>query len=401
MENQVHVKVTQYADRRYLIMYYVDPVTEKRVTRSTRKTLRREAEREAAKWEAELREGRYQSDARMTWLEFRRKYEDEKLVSLALNTQGATAAAMNHLERVLDPARLASITAATLSEFQARLRKEGMKDTTLDAHLGHLQAVLGWAESMGLLPKRPKMHRPQRVKGRKLMRGRPITAEEFDRMLLAVPKVRKGDAPAWHHYLTGLWLSGLRLEESLALSWDGDEAFIVDFGGRRPRFRIYAEAEKGHQDRILPLTPDFAEFLLQTPQEAREGAVFNLIGNTTGKPLSPKRVCRIVSAIGRAAKVVVNKTEGKFATAHDLRRSFGTRWAPRVKPATLQKLMRHASIQTTLKYYVELDADEMAEELWQAHGSINTFINSGPNTTPHFSEAPVVRKPQPLTEQEV
>ncbi len=47
----------------------------------------------------------------------------------------------------------------------------------------------------------------------------------------------------------------------------------------------------------------------------------------------------------------------KYASAHDLRRSFGTRWASRVKPTTLQLLMRHESIETTLKYYVAQDTD--------------------------------------------
>ena len=42
-------------------------------------------------------------------------------------------------------------------------------------------------------------------------------------------------------------------------------------------------------------------------------------------------------------------------------------------PTVLQKLMRHDSIETTLRYYVDLDADEMAEELWKAMpGNINT-----------------------------
>ena len=45
-------------------------------------------------------------------------------------------------------------------------------------------------------------------------------------------------------------------------------------------------------------------------------------------------------------------------------------------PTMLQKLMRHDSIETTLRYYVHLDADEMAEELWKASKNINTFINT-------------------------
>jgi hypothetical protein len=56
----------------------------------------------------------------------------------------------------------------------------------------------------------------------------------------------------------------------------------------------------------------------------------------------------------------------KYASAHDLRRSYGNRWAKKVMPAVLQKLMRHESIETTMGYYVDLDADELAEDLYQA-----------------------------------
>ena len=59
----------------------------------------------------------------------------------------------------------------------------------------------------------------------------------------------------------------------------------------------------------------------------------------------------------------------KFASAHDLRRSFGTRWARQLMPAQLMVLMRHEDINTTMKYYVDLPASELAEELWQLQGS--------------------------------
>ncbi len=51
-----------------------------------------------------------------------------------------------------------------------------------------------------------------------MMRGRPVTGEEFERMIATVPKVRSRDTDAWTHYLEGLWLSGLRLEESTIVS---------------------------------------------------------------------------------------------------------------------------------------------------------------------------------------
>ena len=68
---------------------------------------------------------------------------------------------------------------------------------------------------------------------------------------------------SWRHYLHGLWLSGLRLAESLNLYWDRPDRLCIELGGERPMLRIPAECEKGHRDRLLPITPDFAEFLLR------------------------------------------------------------------------------------------------------------------------------------------
>ena len=39
--------------------------------------------------------------------------------------------------------------------------------------------------------------------------------------------------------------------------------------------RIPAESEKGNQDRLYPVAPEFAEFLLMTPENERSGFVFN------------------------------------------------------------------------------------------------------------------------------
>lgn len=381
-EPRIRVAVVRYGDRKQFMMRYLDPVSGRQRARSTGTANRREADRIAAKWEAELQDGRYRQPSRASWDEFRSRYETEKIASLSANTAEATSAAFNHVENLINPKLLSALTPDMLSRFQAALRKTGIAETSIATHLRHLRAGLSWAVSVGLLPTVPAIEMPKRARGMKLMRGRPITAEEFERMLTAVDDVRPRDAAVWKHYLRGLWLSGLRLAESTMLSWEPDAPITVELDGRRPRLRIYAEAEKGHQDRLLPITPDFANFLSAIPLEERSGPVFVLNGQQTGKPISVKRISRIVSAIGERAGVVVNKTDGKFASAHDLRRSFGTRWAARVKPATLQLLMRHRSIETTLRHYVALDADDVADELWEAYGSSGSL---SPMTTARIS----------------
>lgn len=212
----------------------------------------------------------------------------------------------------------------------------GLKETSVACHLRHLKAALAWAVKMGLLVKLPAVVMPKRRKG-SLAKARPVTGEEFDRMLLAIPealarKVRNKEtgqwemkppsaeiAEAWKGYLKGLWLSGLRLEESMILSWETDSPFHIDLTGRRPVFVIRAEGQKSRRDEILPMTPDFAEWLRSTfPEAQRRGLVFKL-------GVLSNQVSKIVSTIGEKARVVVNREEGKFASAHDLRRAFGTR----------------------------------------------------------------------------
>ncbi len=372
---EIKVKVVEFGDRKHYQMQYVDPVTRKKKTRSTGvvktglKKDRTEAERVAAKWEAELREGRYSTVGKVSWAAFRQRYESEKVPSLAEGTALQIQAVMNQIEALVNPQRLADLTPDLLSVFQAGLRGRRMKESTIAGKLGHLRAALSWAKSIGLIREVPEITKPKRAKGARLMKGRPVTGEEFDRMLAAVEKVRPHDAITWKQYLTGLWLSGLRLEESLVLSWDDEGTLLIDLSGKHPRLRIWANSEKGNQDRLLPLTPDFAEWLLKTPREQRTGRVFRLSGLLSGKPITPKRVSRVVSEVGKRAGVIVNKIDGKYASAHDLRRSFGTRWAPKVRPATLQLLMRHESIETTLKYYVAQDADDIASELWSQHSA--------------------------------
>jgi len=107
--------------------------------------------------------------------------------------------------------------------------------------------------------------------------------------------------------------------------------------------------------------------------EDRRGPVFKL-----GKEANI--VSRIVSAIGKKAGVVVNKADDKFASAHDLRRAFGTRWSFKVKPVTLKLLMRHQQIETTMRYYVDQVADDVAEQLWKSHG-VGTFVGTNPDSS--------------------
>ena len=182
------------------------------------------------------------------------------------------------------------------------------------------------------------------------------------------------------------------LPESLELYWDRDDKLCADLSGRYAMLHIPAELEKGHQDRLLPIAPEFAEFLEATPKKERTGRVFRPMAKCAGARLPlAHRVGELVSAIGKAAGVKVHTDPRtgrvKYASAHDLRRSFGERWAARVMPQTLMELMRHESIETTLKFYVGRNAVKTAETLYAAVSG-NTSGNTTPKSLSTQKQAP-------------
>ncbi|QDT55586.1 site-specific tyrosine recombinase XerC [Caulifigura coniformis] len=393
----VKVHVVNYG-RATLYMRYLDPTTGKHVARSTGTKKQAEAEKAAGKWEAELREGRFKPRSRITWAEFRRRYEDEALSALANGSAERYGTVLDDVESTISPARPADMTAEKISQWQQSLRARKLSENTIRSYSSTLRAALNWAHEVGMVHHPAKVRMPARATVGKVMKGRPITTEEFDRMLAKVSLVVTGKRPqgaaervaGWEFTLRGLWWSGLRLGEALALTWDGRE-LSIDLAGKRPMLRISAGSEKGHKDRILPLAPEAAEFFLAVPEAHRTGFVFNPL-SSRGTRLPAREAGRVISLIGEKAGVKVNegtykgRSHVKFASAHDLRRAFGLRWAGRVMPAVLQQLMRHENIETTLRYYVGSDADGMAEILYAAVPKAPLGNSSG-NSAPQHEEA--------------
>ena len=120
--------------------------------------------------------------------------------------------------------------------------------------------------------------------------------------------------------------------------------------GRRPMLRIPAEAEKGNRGSTAPDDAGLRHAACRACQKPSDGAGCSSCLPPTEADARhlPCEVSRIVSAIGKAADIVVDeRTKGeetvrKFASAHDLRRAFGKRWSTKLTPTQLRELMRHA-----------------------------------------------------------
>jgi integrase len=356
------------------MLRYRDPFTKKFTTKSSGTRDEKEALKAADKWQDELRGGRYKPTSKVRWEDFRNKYESEVAAGLADNTQTRISGIFDSVENHIKPERVRDITSGQLSNYVKKLREAEYEESTIATHLAHLRASLGYAVEWGYIPQLPTLPRQHRVKRSKTMKGRPITTEEYERMLTSTASVVGLEvAPSWKRLLEGLWLSGLRISEALSLYWSdapNTESLELDFTHKRPMFRIPADAEKGNRDRLLPMAPEFAEFLETTPQEARVGLVFPVARQRKRYPGQVKleHASATISAIGKKAGVKVNVDTGKCASAHDLRRAFGQRWAVRVMPQILMQLMRHEDISTTMKFYVGREAEATADVLWAAVG---------------------------------
>ena len=382
MHDDIRVHVISFG-RKNLYMRYVDPVSGKQVTKSTGTSHQTAALKVAAKWEAELEAGRYKPPSKLTWAEFRERYEAEALPGLAEGTWSKVWTTFDSVEQHAPVARMTALTAERISQWQQALRAAGQAESTIKSKSAHLKAALRWAHRKGLLPSVPIIDMPRRAKHAKVMKGRPITTEEFDRILEAVPKVvGEARAASWTHLLRGLWWSGLRITEAMTLQWDGF-GIRVDLSGKFPVLVIPAEYQKSHKDEILPVAPEFAEMLLSTPEDQRTGFVFNPQRQHSRRRFScPREAGRTIRLFAQRANVKVDEqqrkgtTVVKYATAHDLRRAFGTRWASRIMPVDLQRLMRHETIETTMKFYVNQNVSDISARLYEALGSGNTSGNT-------------------------
>lgn len=390
MADQIRVIVVK---RKGLNLYlrYIDPVDGRRREKNSGTTSMKAAQRAAGEWQAELNATGLSSAGLVRWEQFREDFRENYLAHYSDSYANNVDGSLNTIEELMKPDTLTRITEKWLTRLLALAKKRNVSAYTVRKYFQHLQTALKWAKEQGLIrsvPMFPKQTK-QTQRGAKLMKGRPITGEEFERMLAAVekslvpPRVEKPNAKKSKHtpppqkpnlkaaeslryLMRGLWLSGLRLGEALSLTWDqwadgirvsvdedSDVCLMIDGGN-----------QKNRQALTYPVVDEFAEFLLQTPERERKGFVFNAMGQNGKLSRRVDTVSTWIVNIGKAAKVKVDEKGGseKFASAHDIRRAFGTRWAKIVPASLLQQLMRHSNIETTMAFYVNITAkDTMAE----------------------------------------
>ena len=355
----IRVTVRERSDRENLQLCFTCPITGKPVTKSAGTTNEKEAERAAAAWELKLQEDN--GERRIGWTVFLERYEDEHLSTRSESTFRNYNSTFREFESLIGVVkRIDQIDGSTCSKFAAKLRKSGSPETTIAKHLRQLGAALGWAEKMGMIPRRPSIIKPPTPK--RNFRGRPLSLFEVCRILIATRDFLPADiAPDWIDTLKALWLTGLRIGEAHQMHHSVGPVQL-DMSAKHPRMIFRVEGQKNNSDELVPLTSDAVRHFRQMGRTSGPALLFP---GQRKERVGLQTAGRIISEIGEYSEIVTGS--GKFASAHDFRRSFGSRWALRVHPIILKILMRHEDLSTTLKYYVDLDCDSVAAELMRSY----------------------------------
>jgi integrase len=288
----------------------------------------------------ELRQGKYQEASNFTWKEFRQRYEEDYLPNCRPRTRDKVASVFAVFEAICNPRQLRSINERMLSLFVTGMRNRKGRGTphmapySIKVYLNFLHGALNWAVREKILvqcPKFPAIKVPKK-------KPQPVPTETFECLLS-----KASDAQMRAFMLCG-WLGGLRLNEAFELErGQSEDAPWIDTG--RKRIWLPANFTKAVEDQWVPLDPVLQEILEALPRNGRK--VFRFESKKDGHLVRVATVSHRIAALAKKAGVKL--------TMKVLRRGFGCYHAQHVSAHVLQKLLRHANIQTTLDYYANFD----------------------------------------------
>jgi integrase len=374
-EKRIRVWVQHFADREYLMLQWLDPDTGKRKSKSAGTNNPLEAENRRCDLEADLNAGRYHEASKLTWEQFRQLFEAEFVATRrTANTRRNYRRVLDLFEKVCSPKTIASVNQRTVSAFRAGLLKlpgrtgETMQPSTVKMRMQFFHTVLQWAADQKFIPSCPHFDAVKIAK----KKPAPVPVETFERLLAKAP-----DAALRAFLLCG-WLAGLRRNEALALEWEAtDKAPYLD--PARHLIVFPAEVVKGAEDQWVPLDPELWDALDALPRIGKKVFHFEPRDGRHAGSVAVTSMSTRVADLARAAGVKL--------TYKSLRRGFGCRLAAKVPAQVLQRLMRHASIATTMAFYANVDEAAMEAILGKRSPERNRKCNKAPSAPPPAASA--------------
>lgn len=279
----------------------------------------------------------------VSWQTFRSRFESEWASELRPNTQSSIKSALNLAESLLSPTTPGDLM--NLNTFYQAAKEKGLKSTSIRTYCKKLKVALDWAGRRHWV--HGKVQQPDvPAKTLRKLPKEPLTDEQLS-VLFATADALGDGAPL---LIRGLAYSGMRISEAEELRWDRG-VFRMNLANRT--FTVDALGDKAGRDRIVPMTCEFRDLVGEVSPDQRMGYVF------LPECEDRSELRQLVLKVGKAVKPSL----GRIATPHDYRRTFASKWAMKVQPFILQKMLRHDSLMTTLKFYVNVQALEAAKAI--------------------------------------
>ena len=168
----VEVYVMDYG-RKYLQLQWTDPHTGKRVTQSSKCTSKqmKQAILKAEEKKKQLNAVDSPQDGSIGWKDFRDRFACQMLSGAAVRTSQTYISILNMLEKFRRPTELRQVNSRFLSEYVGWLRGLPRSETTIQAHMRHIKAVMRWARANRFIPEIPSI--PVVTRASKRLAGRP------------------------------------------------------------------------------------------------------------------------------------------------------------------------------------------------------------------------------------
>ncbi|MEO1527980.1 MAG: site-specific integrase [Planctomycetota bacterium] len=318
------------------------------------------------------------SGAGLSWDDYWIEVDDKHLSKLSRNHR-ATCKTMHRRLKEAAVARgkprlfCTDVNALMVLDVETSMRSTGVEESTIKSNMATLWSIISWGQDYDMIP---DFRRPRKRKGKRekqirntKAKGRSLSFEEIERMEAAIPLViKRGEQPeAFVNALHAMRLIGLRLSECYLFCWEPLDGVHYPMRLERDTAAIqFADVQKSGIESEVPLTNEAIEWLRKLSKE--EPWPFRTFG-PKGQHKTHDRLGRVLSAAGRRARIVVkrwSKPDGekvKYASAHDLRRTFATNLQRDLTISERQRLTRHADASTLLDHYSDAPTPVLVAKL--------------------------------------
>lgn len=147
--------------------------------------------------------------------------------------------------------------------------------STVNSMLGVIMAFVRFCSRHRWIESVPAL---QKLKVEEVMKGRPITGEEFERMLEATPLIVGSESsPSWEFALRILCESGFRVGDLMDFSWDDERRIHPRWPVRAGHHATIAipSSQKNGLVQEIPMLPGLDHLLNSVPRSDRTGWVVN------------------------------------------------------------------------------------------------------------------------------